>query len=96
MIGNLYEPATFIEQMAELAQKVFDHYAYLQESGQMGKRMERKAMMELNDALRACIMEPIIANLTASGELQRIAEKIRKLEIDPYSVAEEISKRVLK
>jgi len=96
MIGNLYEQAAFIEQIAELAQKVFDHYAYLQESGQIGKRMERKAMMELNDALRTSILEPIIANLTASGELQLIAEKIRKLEIDPYSVAEEISKRVLK
>jgi LAO/AO transport system kinase len=96
MIGNLYEQAAFIEQIAELAQKVFDHYAYLQESGQIGKRMERKAMMELNDALRTCILEPIIANLAASGELQLIAEKIRKLEIDPYSVAEEISKRVLK
>ena len=96
MIGNLYEQAAFIEQIAELAQKVFDHYAYLQESGQIGKRMERKAMMELNDALRTSILEPIIANLTASGELQLIAEKMRKLEIDPYSVAEEISKRVLK
>ena len=96
MIGNLYESAAFIEQIAELAQKVFDHYAYLQESGQMGKRMERKAMMELNDALRACILEPIITNLTASGELHRIAEKISNLEIDPYSVAEEISKRFLK
>ena len=96
MIGNLYEPAAFIEQMTELAQKVFDHYAYLQKSGQLGKRMERKAMMELNDALRASILEPILTNLTASGELQRIAEKISNLEIDPYSVAEEISKRFLK
>ena len=96
MIGNLYEQVAFIEQIAELAQKVFDHYAYLQESGQIGKHMERKAMMELNDALRTSILEPIIANLTASGELQLIAEKMRKLEIDPYSVAEEISKRVLK
>ena len=96
MIGNLYESAAFIEQIAELAQKVFDHYAYLQESGQMGKRMERKAMMELNDALCTCILEPVIANLTASGELQLIAEKIRKLEIDPYSVAEELSKRFIK
>jgi LAO/AO transport system kinase len=96
MIGNLYEPVAFIEQIAELAQKVADHYAYLQESGQLGKRIERKAMMELNDALRCCIMEPVIAKLTASGELQRIAEKIINREIDPYSVAEEISKRFLK
>jgi len=96
MIGNLYETATFIEQMAELAQKVFDHYAYLQDSGQLGKRMERKAMMEINDALLCCILEPVIAKLTTSGELQRIAEKVINREFDPYSAAEEISKRFLK
>ena len=96
MIGNLYEPDTFIEQMTELAQKIADHYAYLQESGQLGKRMERKAMMELNDALHTCILEPILTNLSSSGELQLITEKIRNQEIDPYSVAEEISKRFLK
>jgi LAO/AO transport system kinase len=96
MIGNLYEPITFIEQTAELAQKVAEHYAYLQESGQLDKRTERRAMMQINDALRACIMDPVIANLTASGELQHLAEKIKNREIDPYSIAEEISKRFLK
>jgi LAO/AO transport system kinase len=96
MIGNLYEPVAFIEQIAELAQKISEHYIYLQESGQLGKRIERKAMMEINDALRSCIMEPVLAALTASGELQHIAEKIKNREIDPYSVAEEISKRFLK
>jgi LAO/AO transport system kinase len=96
MIGNLYEPITFIEQTAELAQKVAEHYAYLQESGQLDKRAERRAMMQINDALSTCILEPVLANLTASGELLRIAEKIKSREIDPYSVAEEISKRFLK
>jgi LAO/AO transport system kinase len=96
MIGNLYETAAFTEKTAELAQKVAEHYAYLQESGQLGERIERKAMMEINDALRSCIMEPVLTTLNASGELQRIAEKIKNREIDPYSVAEEISKRFLK
>jgi hypothetical protein len=53
-------------------------------------------MMEINDALRSCILEPVLTNLAASGELQRIAEKVKNREIDPYSVAEEISKRFLK
>jgi LAO/AO transport system kinase len=96
MIGNLYEPVAFIEKTAELALKVSEHYAYLQKSGQLGERIKRKTMMEFNDALRACILEPVLTNLTASGELQRIAEKINNREIDPYSVAEEISKRFLK
>jgi LAO/AO transport system kinase len=96
MIGNLYEPAAFIEKTAELAQKVTEHYAYLKESGQLDERVERKAMMEINDALRSCIFDPILAKLTKSGELKSIAEKIKNREIDPYSLAEEISNRFLK
>ena len=96
MIGNLYEPVAFAEKTAELAQKVTEHYTYLRESGQLDQRIERRAIMQINDALRCCILDPLITTLTASGELQRIAEKVKNREIDPYSVAEEISKRFLK
>jgi LAO/AO transport system kinase len=96
MVGNLYEPVTFAEKTAELAQKIEDHYTYLRQSGQLSKRIERKAMVEINDALHACILEPILENLNASGELQRIAEKVKNRQVDPYSIAEEISRRFLK
>jgi LAO/AO transport system kinase len=96
MIGNLYEPATFSEKTAELAQKVAEHYAYLRQSGQLGERIERRALMEINDALRACLVDPIIDKLRAGGELQDMAEKVRKRQVDPYSIAEEISQRFLK
>ena len=96
MIGNLYEQVTFTEKTAELAQKISEHHAYLQQSGQLSLRMERRVMVEINDALRACILEPILDNLKASGELQRIAEKVKNHHVDPYSLAEEISRRFLK
>jgi LAO/AO transport system kinase len=96
MIGNIYEPGTFAEKTAELAQKITDHYAYLRQSGQLNLRIERQAMVEINDALHACILEPILDNLKASGELQRIAEKVKNRLVDPYSIAEEISRRFLK
>jgi LAO/AO transport system kinase len=96
MIGNLYEPAAFAEQTAELAQRIDDHYSYLRQSGQLSLRIERRAMVEINDALRACVLEPILDNLKASGELRLIAEKVKNCEVDPYSIAEEISRRFLK
>jgi LAO/AO transport system kinase len=96
MIGNIYEPGTFAEKTAELVQKITDHYAYLRQSGQLNLRIERQAMVEINDALHACILEPILDNLKASGELQRIAEKVKNRQVDPYSIAEEISRRFLK
>ena len=99
MIGNLYEPAAFAEKTAELAQKVIEHYTYLKESGQLKERIERKAMMEINDALRSCILEPVLSSLTASGELKDIAEKIRlNIRIKPQVMiapATEVEKKTI-
>ena len=96
MIGNLYEPAAFTEKVAELTQKIEGHHTHLLQSGQMERRLERKVMMEIQDALRACLLEPVLSYITDDGELQRIAEKIKKREIDPHSAAEEIANRFLK
>jgi hypothetical protein len=58
--------------------------------------MHRKAMAEIKDALSACLLEPVLKSLTESGELKRLAEKIRNRKADPYSVAEEIAQRFFK
>ena len=96
MVGNAFEPATFAEKVAELVQKLDEHYLYLRSSGRMLERINRKIIVEINDALRANILEPIIRQLEESGELQNLAQKVKKREADPYSVAEEIAKRFLK
>jgi LAO/AO transport system kinase len=95
-IGNLFEPAGFAEKTAELMQKISDHHAHLRISGQLALRMERKALMEINDALRACILEPILNQLIESGELNSIAQKVKDREADPYTEAEAIARRFLK
>ncbi|HPE07929.1 MAG TPA: hypothetical protein PLW50_09450, partial [Smithellaceae bacterium] len=59
-------------------------------------RMERMAIMEINDALRTCILEPVLGRLIASGELKKITQRIRKRETDPYTEAEAIAYRFLK
>lgn len=95
-VGNLYEPAGFAEKTAELAQKVLDHHDHLIVSGKLAQRMERKAMMEITDALKACILEPVVAKLIASGELKDIANRVKNREADPYSEAEAVARRFLK
>ena len=95
-IGNLYEPADFAEKTAELMQKISDHHAHLLISGQLALRMERKALMEINDALRACILEPILNQLIESGELKSIAQRVKNRKADPYTEAEAIARRFLK
>lgn len=95
-IGNLYEPAGFAEKTAELAKRVLEHHAHLVVSGQLSQRMERKAMMEITDALRASILDPILAKLIAAGELKEMTHRVMKRETDPYSEAENIARRFLK
>ena len=50
-------------------------------------------MAEINDALSACLLEPVLNSLTESGELESFAEKIKNRKADPYSVAEEITQK---
>ena len=95
-VGNLYEPAGFAEKTALLARKVMDHHDHLIISGQLGQRMERKAMMEITDALRSCILEPVISKLAAAGELEEMVSRVKNREADPYSEAEIVAQRFLK
>ncbi len=95
-IGNLYEPESFAEKTAELMKTILEHHTHLIVSGQLALRMERMAIMEINDALRTCILEPVLGRLIASGELKKITQRIRKRETDPYTEAEAIAHRFLK
>ena len=95
-IGNLYEPESFAEKTAELMQAISDHHAHLLVSGQLSERMERKAMMEITDAIKAALLDPVMGRLLASGELKSIAQRIKNREADPYTEAESIVRRFLK
>jgi hypothetical protein len=57
--------------------------------------MERKALMEITDALRSCILEPVLAKLIATGELADIARRVKSREADPYTEAETVAHRFL-
>lgn len=95
-IGNLYEPAGFAEKTAQLAKSVSDHRAHLVVSGQFSERMERKARMEISDALSACILDPVLNRLVESGELKKITDRVKNRETDPYTEAEAVARRFLR
>jgi LAO/AO transport system kinase len=96
MIGDAFKPDTFAADTAGLVKEIEEHHIYLQQSGKLTERMHRKAMAEINDALTACLMEPVLSSLAESGELEYFAEKIKSRKADPYSVAEEITQRFFK
>jgi len=96
MIGNVYEPVAFNEKVEELEQKIEKYYTYLQQTGKITERVYRKIQVEINDALQANILEPVVHKLQSSGEMQALVESIKNREVDPYTAAEEIARRFLK
>ncbi len=96
MIGNIYEALSFEGRIAELVQKIEEHYQYLLDSGRLAERINRKAAVEINDALKAAILEPVMNTLRESGELAAMTEKVKNRQADPHSLAEEVAQRFLK
>lgn len=95
-IGNAFDPVPFSQGLDELAGAIAGHYRHLVDTGKLGDRMRRKTMVEIHEALRDTILEPILRDLTESGEMDRIAERLVRKETDPYTIAEEIARRFLK
>jgi LAO/AO transport system kinase len=95
-IGNCFDPLSFSESVQKLSVAIEDHYRSLEETGLLGDRMKRKAMIEIGEALRDAILSPILKEMTLSGEMDLIVEKLLKKESDPYTIAEEAARRYLK
>lgn len=95
-IGNVFDSGPFGESMEELAAAIAEHYRRLVEKDLLGDRMRRKTLVEINEALRDAILEPILKDLTESGEMDRIAGRLLRKESDPYTIAEEVARRCLK
>lgn len=95
-VGNCFEAASFSASIEELSATIADHYRCLEETGLLGDRMKRKAMVEIGEALRDAILSPILKEMTLSGEMDSIVERLLKKESDPYTIAEEAARRYLK
>ena len=96
MVENVFQTEAFTEQMEEASRQIDAHYRYLIESERMEDRMRRQVLVEINEAIRASILEPVLKDLVASGELDRMMSALFKKESDPYSLAERAAKRYLK
>lgn len=95
-IGNAFDPVEFERGVTELTAKVQEHYDHLVQSDMLGDRRRRKAAHELNEALRATILEPVLLKLVTSGELDKMIDTLLKKETDPYTVSEQVAKQFLK
>ena len=93
---NAFEPVGFVKSLEEMSQTIEDHYQHLVKHDLLGSRMHRKAAVELNEAIRCAVLEPVLDALVANGDLERMVGQLLKKETDPYTLAEEIAQRYLK
>ena len=94
-VENAFQPESFGKALDDITNKIEEHYKHLIDKDILGSRMRRKATVELNEAIRASILEPVLLKLLGSGQMEGLIEKVMKKEIDPYTVAEDIAKRYL-
>jgi LAO/AO transport system kinase len=94
-VENAFQPESFGKALDDVTNKIEEHYKHLVDKDLIGSRMRRKATVELNEAIRASILEPVLLKLLGSGQMEGLIEKVMKKEIDPYTAAEDIAKRYL-
>jgi len=90
MVGNSNDPSKLAEDVDKLAEVVDAHYKNLTSKNILNNRMRRKAVDELNEALRETILEPVLNKLITCGEYDKMVDKLMKKESDPYTLAEEL------
>ncbi|MDD5476063.1 MAG: methylmalonyl Co-A mutase-associated GTPase MeaB [Syntrophales bacterium] len=93
---NAFEPVSFSKSLDELSDTIDEHYKHLVKNGLLGSWAHRKTSMELNEAIRCSVLDPVLNSLVANGELDVMIEKLMKKETDPYTLAEDIAGRFLK
>jgi len=96
LVENVFEPVSFKAKVEELSLKIDEHYQHLASSQLLGDRLRRKTIVEINEALRDFILEPVLKELITSGEFDCMVEKLTHRESDPYTLAEEVARRYLK
>lgn len=95
-IGSFKEPKKFEEDVDALYEKIEEHYEYLKKSNSLALRLKRKTYAELNEAIWASVLEPVLKRLNEDGEMEDMVNKLIERKADPYTLAEEVRKKFMK
>jgi LAO/AO transport system kinase len=88
--------ATRGENVPELWQKLLDHRAYLEESGQLDERRRRNLAGEVFSVASARAKQHIEHAVTDDPELRRVLDAVQSRELDPLTAVREILEKVFK
>lgn len=83
---------TGIEALIDAIQR---HWSYLQESGMLAQRAQRQLRSEVQHLIQQAVMQTLKAAVSEE-EWQSLIEDMRQHKRDPYSVAAEMMRRIVK
>jgi len=92
-LHNIAHPEEFAEQVQELRNRLDEHYQVLLETDILAERERRKARLQLLNSFQSAMLDPIMAELEASGELDGLIQRIQNKESDPHTLADELRGR---
>jgi LAO/AO transport system kinase len=95
-LQNIAHPEEFARQVEELREKLDEHYQVLLEQNILARRERRKARLQLLNSFRATLLDPIVAELEESGELDALVQRIQDKQSDPHTLADELRERYLR
>ncbi|ATW28581.1 GTPase [Candidatus Formimonas warabiya] len=95
-VESILEPDKFVQSVAALWGKIEEHYQFLIKSRRFSDRVRRKRMAELNEALWARILQPVLNKLSQAGEMEKMVDQLMSKETDPYTLAEQVAQRYMK
>lgn len=96
LVESVLEPHKFAESVVVLGDTIEAHHQYLITNNLLEKRMRSKTAAELNEALWGSILQPVLSELNAEGEIDIMIEQLMKRENDPYTIAQEVAQRYMK
>jgi LAO/AO transport system kinase len=80
----------------KLVSAVHAHRNYLAKSGRFEKQRKIKLMVRINELIEGKIKIHIQKHIIKQNEVEKIIDKVYKRELNPYRIAEKITKRILK
>lgn len=95
-IGSVLEPIKFAADVEVLCEKIEEHYQYLLKKNLIQERMRRKTKAEICEALWGNILQPVLNELEADGEMEQMVDILMDKKNDPYTLAESIANRYMK
>lgn len=90
-VRDVNDAIAFENGIDEIAGQLRANLNFLLGSGHMGGRLQRRTARQLNEALSAAILGPVLRKMSDTGEFENIIDRLLKKETDPITASEEIA-----